>query len=186
MQDLPTRRATYADLLAAPPNLVAEILEGCLVTHPRPAPRHSNAASVLCGILNPTFQLGRGGPGGWWILQEPELHLDDDVAIPELGGWRRERMPRLPDTAWFELAPDWACEVLSPSTRRYDKGEKRDLYARHGVAHLWHVDPPERLLEVFELTGGKWLLWRTFRDDEEMAAPPFTAVPFRLGLLWAD
>ena len=95
-------------------------------------------------------------------------------------------MPALPDTAWFELAPDWVCEVLSPSTRRYDKGEKRDIYRRHGVQHLWHIDPAERLLEAFELTGDQWLLLRTYRDDEGVAAAPFAAVPFKLGLLWAD
>ena len=186
MQDLIPRRATYDDLVAVPPHLVAEILDGRLVTHPRPAPRHSRAASILGGLLVPAHDIGTTGPGGWWVLDEPELHMGADVAVPDLGGWRRERMPKLPETAWFELPPDWACEVLSPATARHDKGVKRDLYARHGVRHLWHVDPPERLLEVFELTEGKWLLWRTFRDDDDVAAPPYAALTFKLGLLWTD
>ena len=186
MQDLPTRSATYADLMAAPAHLVAEIIGGRLITHPRPAPRHATAASRLGAILGRSFDWALGGkPGGWWIIDEPELHLGPDVLVPDLGGWLRERMPELPETAWFETAPDWVCEVLSPSTLRYDKGEKRDIYAANGVAHLWHVDPTARLLEVFVLTGGQWLLFRTFRDDEVVTAPPFDAVPFELGLLWA-
>ncbi len=186
MQDLPDRRATYDDLLAVPPHVVAELLDGRLVVHPRPAPRLPRAATVLGGVLSGPFDLGSAGPGGWWIIFEPELHLGEDVLVPDIAGWRLERMPRLPDTAWFDLAPDWACEVLSHSTRRHDKGEKRDIYARHGVRHLWHVDAAERLLEAFELTGVQWLLRRTWRDDEEVAAAPFAIAPFKLGQLWSD
>ena len=158
MQDFRLARATYSDVLNAPPNMVAELFDGVLSTMPRPRPRHSIAASVLGGIINPAFHRGAGGPGGWWILGEPELHLGEDVAVPDMAGWRREHMPKPPETAWFDLPPDWACEVLSPSTLRIDRGIKRELYARHGVAHLWHVDPETGVLEVFELTGGKWLL----------------------------
>jgi Uma2 family endonuclease len=182
----PSRRATYADLEAVHPHLVAEIIDGCLVTHPRPAPRHANASSVLGGIINGPFHSGRNGPGGWWILDEPELHLEDDVAVPDIAGWRRERMPRLPDTAYFEQAPAWICETISPSTARYDRGAKRDIYARHGVTHLWHLDPTDRLLETFELRDGLWVLLKAYRDDDAVAAPPFAAVPFQLGLLWAE
>src|SRR5262245_24033159 len=155
MQDAPNREAMYEDLLAVPPHLVAEIIGGRLVTHPRPAPRHIRASSILGGLLAPPFDLGQHrGPGGWWILDEPELHLGTDVAVPDLAGWRRERMPKLPETAWFSLAPDWVCEMISRSTERYDRGEKRDIYAAHGVRHLWHLDPTARLLETFELTDG--------------------------------
>jgi Uma2 family endonuclease len=186
MQDLAPRRATYQDVLDAPEHMVAELLDGELVLMPRPAPRALDVASVLGGLLTGPFRLGINGPGGWWIIDEPELHLGEDVAVPDLGGWRRKRMPKLPETAWFDLAPDWACEVLSPKTRKYDKGKKRDLYARQGIKHLWHLDPADRQLEVFELTDGQWLLARTWRDDEEVVAAPFAAVPFRLGLLWAE
>lgn len=186
MQDFRPGRATYADVLAAPPNMVAELFDGVLHTMPRPRPRHISAASRLGVILGGPFDIGNNGPGGWWILDEPELHLGDDVAVPDLAGWRRDRMPALPETAWFGLPPDWTCEVLSDSTRHIDQSIKRDLYARHGICHLWHVDPVARLLEVFELTNSKWLLLRTYASDEEIAAPPFAAAPFKLGLLWAE
>ena len=113
-------RATYQDVIDAPAHQVAEIVDGTLYTHPRPAPPHAIASSVLGGELNPPFHRGRGGPGGWWILNEPELHLGEDLLVPDLAGWRRERMLEPPDTAYFPLAPDWACEVLSASTRRLD------------------------------------------------------------------
>ena len=122
-------RATYQDVLDAPAHQVAEIVAGTLYTHPRPAPVHTIASSVLGGELNPPFHRGRGGPGGWWILDEPELHLGEDVLVPDLAGWRRERMPDRPDTPYFTLAPEWVCEVLSPSTRRVDLQEKRPVYA---------------------------------------------------------
>lgn len=115
MSEAVTKRATYEDVLQAPPNLVAEIINGRLQTHPRPAPRHAVAASSLGGELVNPFQQGRGGPGGWWILGEPELHLGEHVLVPDLAGWRRERMPRIPETAWLELPPDCVCEILSPS-----------------------------------------------------------------------
>jgi Uma2 family endonuclease len=178
------RAATYEDLLAVPENLVAEILFGSLVTHPRPAPRHSVAASALGHALGPPFQSGSGGPGGWILIDEPELHLGGHVAVPDLAGWRRDRLPILPETAWISTAPDWVCEILSPSTERYDRGDKRIIYGDAGVGHLWHVDPVLRMLEVFELRGGKWLLLDVYRDNAAVAAPPFADVSFPLGLLW--
>lgn len=184
MAHVAERAATYEDLLAVPEHLVAEILFGRLVTHPRPAPRHAGAASVLGGILTPPFQLGRGGPGGWIILDEPELHLGEHVAVPDLAGWRRERLINMPDTAWIEIPPDWICEVLSPSTEGYDRGEKRIIYADVAVRHLWHVDPRPKILEAFELTDGKWLLLDAFRGNADVAASPFAEVSFPLGLLW--
>jgi len=185
MQDLPHRRATYADLLAAPPNLVAELIAGELFTQPRPRNRQANTYSVLGGILNPRFQLGTGGPGGWWIVDEPELHLNDDILVPDLGGWRRERMPELADAAYFDLAPDWVCEIVSPSTAKHDRGAKRDIYGRNGVRHIWHVDPDAHLLEAFELDDNRWVLLRAYKDNELVDAAPFGAASFELGLLWA-
>jgi len=117
-------------------------------------------------------------------LDEPELHLGPHVAVPDLAAWRRERLPALPETAWIGVAPDWVCEVLSPSTERYDRGDKRVIYAEAGVGHVWHVDPVLRMLEVFELMDGKWLLLDVFRDDVQVAAPPFAEHNFSLGLLW--
>lgn len=177
--------ATYEDLLAVPKHLVAEILFGELVTHPRPVPRHARVTSRLNAILAPPFDLGVGGPGGWAFLVEPELHLGEHVAVPSLAAWRRERLPAIPDTAWMEVAPDWICEVLSPSTEGYDRDEKRTIYAEADVGHLWLADPRTRMLEVFELRDGKWLLLNVFREAAQVAAPPFAEPSFALNLLWS-
>ena len=177
-------RATYQDVLDAPAHQVAEIVAGTLHTHPRPAPLHTIAASHLGDELTSPFGKGRGGPGGWWILDEPELHLGEDILVPDLAGWRRERMPEPPDTAYFTLAPDWACEVLSPSTRRLDLHEKRPAYAREGVAYLWFIEPTDRTLEAFELRDGQWVLIACAKDDEPVSVRPFDAITFSLGDLW--
>ena len=179
-------RATYQDVLDAPPHKVAEIVDGVLQMSPRPAPRHAVANAVLGSSILPPFHLGRGGHGGWWILDEPELHLGDDILVPDLAGWRRERMPSLPETAYFPLAPDWVCEVLSPSTMAFDKAGKRPVYAREGVGHLWFVDPDARFLEAFELRDGRWALLKALTDDGPVSLPPFDAISFELGDLWPD
>lgn len=178
--------ATYEDLLAVPPHFVAELIGGRLITHPRPAPRHARASSSLGGALDGPFDKGHGGPGGWWILDEPELHLGVDVLVPDLAGWRRERMPKLPDTAWFELAPDWLCEVLSPSTARLDRAEKLPRYGLHGVRHVWLIDPDIRVLETYENHDGQWLLLKTFAQADPVAIAPFEALTLDLSVLWAD
>jgi Uma2 family endonuclease len=180
------RLATYEDLLRVPEHFVAEIINGRLVTHPRPAPRHLTASSSLGGELDGPFHKGRNGPGGWWILDEPELHLSAHVLVPDLAGWHRERMPSLPETAWFELAPDWVCEVLSPSTASQDRAEKLPIYGEHGISHVWLVDPFLRTLEAFENREGKWLLLATLKDTAPVSLPPFDAITFDLSLLWAD
>ena len=178
---LARRRATYQDVLDAPVHRVAEIVGGTLYTHPRPAPAHAEASANLGFELGPPFRRGRGGPGGWWILDEPELHLGEDVLVPDLAGWRRERMPELPGTAYFPL---WVCEVLSPSTRRLDLHGKRPVYAREEVLHLWLVDPRDRTLEAFELREGAWVLIAAAKDDDPIRVRPFDAVTFSLGNLW--
>ena len=177
-------RATYQDVLDAPAHLVAEIVDGTLHTHPRPAPPHTRASSVLGRKIGAPYDDEVGGPGGWWSLDEPELHLGDEVLVPDLAGWRRERMPELPDTPYFPLAPDWVCEVLSASTRKVDLQEKRPAYAREGVAHLWLVDPIDRTLEAFELRDGEWVLIGCAKDDEAVSIRPFDAITFSLGALW--
>jgi len=180
-----TQPATYQDVLDAPPNMVAEIINGVLHTQPRPASPHILIASSLGMEIGPPFQKGRGGgPGGWWILDEPELHLSDDILVPDIAGWRKERMPEYPEVPYFTLAPDWACEILSPSTRKVDLMEKRPIYAREGVGHLWFIDPIARTLEAFELRDGEWVLIAALADDAEVCVRPFDAVPFRLDTLW--
>lgn len=179
-----SRPATYADLEALPPHVVGEILFGVLHAHPRPAPRHGWATNVLSYEVGGPFQFGRGGPGGWIFIDEPELHLGPHVVVPDLAGWRRERLTPFPDTAWIETAPDWVCEVLSPSTQRADRTDKLAIYAAYAVGHCWYVDPIARTLEVFARQGDKWLLAATFKVADAVTAPPFEAHTFALDLLW--
>ena len=186
MTEAALRKATYDDILALPENLVGEILAGQLHTHPRPAPKHARAYSALGYTIGGPFDGGINGPGGWWILDEPELHLGEDVIVPDLAGWQRERMLELPETAWFELAPDWVCEILSPSTARTDRAMKMPIYAREGVPHLWLVDPDARTLEVYKLQqDGHWLLLDTLKENDTVQQQPFEAVAFSLANLWA-
>ena len=180
------RPATYEDVLRAPPNKVAEIIAGALHLQPRPAARHTLASSLLGAELVNPFHHGREGPGGWWIVAEPELHLADDVLVPDQAGWRRKTMPLYPNTAFFQVAPDWICEILSSSTRRTDLTDKRDAYAREHVSHLWFVDPDTRTLEVFELRNGAWALVAALADNAPVSLPPFEAISFPLGTLWPD
>ena len=178
-----TRRATYQDVLDAPAHVVAEIVDGTLYTHPRPAPPHAVATSVLGGKLGPPFHGGDGGPGGWRIIDEPELHLGEEILVPDLAGWRRERMPELPDTAYFTLAPDWTCEVLCASTRKLDLLRKRPIYARRRLPPVASSPggPDPRSCELHE---GQWLLIAGAQDDESVSIRPFDAITFSLGELW--
>ena len=185
MSQTAKRKATYEDLLALPETQVGEIIHGSLRTHPRPAPKHARAYSALGYRLGGPFDGGIDGPGCWWILDEPELHLCEEILVPDLAGWRRERMPELPDTAWFELAPDWVCEILSPATARTDRVLKMPIYAREGVRHLWLVDPDLKTLEVYELDNGRWTLLATLKDDDPVRQQPFDATEFPLDSLWA-
>ena len=180
------RPATYQDVLDAPPNMVAELIRGALHLQPRPASPHALAGSSLGIVVGGPFQMGRGGPGGWWIIDEPELHFGPDVLVPDVTGWRHERMPAFPDVPYFELPPDWVCELLSPGTRRIDLTDKRRLYAEASVAHLWFVDPIARTLEAFALRDGAWTLIAALKDDEEVRVAPFDAVAFPLSVLWPD
>lgn len=180
----PRRPATYQDLVALPPHVIGEILDGELVVSPRPAPPHARSSSGLGGELFGPFDRGRGGPGGWWILDEPELHFGPEVVVPDLAGWRRARMAAPPPTAYFTLAPDWLAEVLSPSTALRDRTIKLDIYAREGVAHVWLIDPIARTVEVLRLVGGSWLVARTVGGDCHERVEPFAEVEIDLGSLW--
>ncbi|EYF05810.1 Uma2 family endonuclease [Chondromyces apiculatus] len=177
--------ATYADLEAVPEHLVAEIIAGTLYMSPRPAMKHALASSMLGMILGPPFQLGLGGPGGWWIIDEPELHLESDVLVPDVAGWRVERMPEYPETAATSLPPDWVCEVLSPSTATDDRFDKLPVYAREGVSWVWLIDPLKRALEVHHLGPRKrWETELLVKGDDAVRAAPFEAIELPLSKLW--
>ena len=178
------RPATYEDLLAVPDHLVAEILDGELHTTPRPALPHAVAASRLGGDLSGPFDRGRGGPGGWWILDEPELHLGSDVIVPDLAGWRRERLPEMPPAPYLTLAPDWVCETLSPSTESVDRGKKLRIYAREGVGYSWLINPANETVEVYRLEQGRWFLLNTCAGDVSARLEPFDAIELDLWWLW--
>jgi Uma2 family endonuclease len=182
---MPKREVTYADLLDVPPNKVGEILEGELLVSPRPAAPHARAASRLGMLLGPPFDLGNGGPGGWIIVDEPELHLSRDALVPDLAGWRRERMPVMPNTPVFALAPDWVCEVTSPFTTSIDRGAKMRAYGREGVQHFWIVDPQAEALEVYRLTDRGLRLLHLYEGAAPVRAEPFDAIALELGALWA-
>jgi Uma2 family endonuclease len=181
------RRAGYRDVLGAPPHQVAEVIEGVLYTHPRPATAHAQAASVLAEELGPPFKRGRGGPGGWIILFEPELHLgaEPDILVPDLAGWRRETMPELPEAAYLSVAPDWIAEILSPSTRRVDRAHKLPVYQREQVRHVWFIDPDALLLEVLRLDRESYRLVASHAGQAQVRAEPFDAIELDLGALWA-
>jgi Uma2 family endonuclease len=178
------RPATYEDLLAVPEHLVAEIVDGELVTSPRPGGRHANAASWLGAVLVGPYRQGIGGPGGWIILDEPELHLGGHVLVPDLAGWRRERMPAPPEEPFFTVPPDWVCEVLSPRTGVLDRKRKLPIYASEEVGYVWLIEPVLRTLEVYRRSGLQWSLLGTFAEEDRVRAEPFDAVELELGRLW--
>lgn len=186
MGDAALREARYEDLFGLAENLVGEIINGMIYTQARPAPKHARASSTLGTEIGSPFDRGRNGPGGWWILDEPELHLGKHVFVPDLAGWRREHMPKLPEAAWFELAPDWVAEVLSPATARKDRVLKMPLYAELGIKYCWLIDPDMRTLEAYVNEGGRWVVLGAWGDDDVAEIAPFEAVPFELAALWAD
>jgi len=180
------RPATYDDLVALPEPFVAEIVDGELHASPRPAVRHLRTASGLSSLIMPPMWEGRGGPGGWWILAEPELHFARDVLVPDLAGWCRSRLARLPDAAYISDAPDWICEVLSPSTAALDRPKKLKIYARERVGHAWLLDPLAQTFEVLRLEADRWSIVTTHVGLDIVRAEPFGEVDVPLALLWGD
>ncbi len=178
-------KTVHEQWLELPDIVVGEIIAGDLHVSPRPAPRHSIASSVLGAELMGPFNFGKnGGPGGWIILDEPELHLDGHILVPDIAGWRRERMPAIPDEAFFSLVPDWACEVLSPSTAVLDRVKKMPLYLSLGLKYFWLVDPIARTLEVYENDHQVWKLICSYANDDKVRAIPFDALEIELADLW--
>ncbi len=178
------REATYEDLARLPEHVTGQIIAGELIASPRPANDHAVASSTLGSELLGPFQRGRGGPGGWWIVYEPELHLSKDVLVPDLVGWKRSRLPTVPREPFFSLAPDWVCEVLSPSTAGLDRVRKKHVYAREGVEYVWLVDPVGRTLEAFQLQEGRWVELGSWSGSDLVRAAPFDAIELELEALW--
>ena len=187
-----TYSSLWEELCDLPGNFVGEIFNDELIVSPRPAPRHIATSSILGLQIGGPFQLGNGGPGGWWILDEPELHFEKpaqkrekkNTVVPDLAGWKRDRLPKLPETAYFELPPDWVCEVLSPSTARYDRVLKMRIYAVNEIPYYWVIDPIGRTLEVFAFQGKTYRMEIGFTGSDKVLAPPFEAIELDLGVLW--
>ena len=180
------RPATYDDLVRLPDLFVAEIAGGELHASPRPAFPHADAGAAVGGWLVPPFSWGRGGPGGWWIVYEPELHLGPDVLVPDWAGWRRTRMPQRPETPYCPVAPDWLCEIVSPSTAAFDRVNKSAIYAREGVLYAWLIDPVARTLEVRRLVDGAWTIVATHSGEATVRAEPFEEIEMELVRFWGD
>ena len=177
----------YIQLEALPKNMTGEIINSRLIAMPRPSGPHCQASSLLgASVLFPYQQGLYGGPGGWWIVDEPEVHFirDIEVTVPDIAGWRKERMPRQPRTHRYEIVPDWICEIASPSTAKLDRSEKMPLYAKYGVKHLWLVDPLLKILEAYELLNGCWLNVKTFKDNDVVSVVPFQEITIQLNDLW--
>lgn len=187
MSEPAKKTATYEDLYALPENMIGEIINGELIVTPRPSLDHAHAASSMGGELVPPFGMGRGGgPGGWVILYEPEIYLDDHILVPDLGGWRKERLAGSPKSEWMAIRPDWVCEILSPSTALRDRTMKKCIYETHGVGHLWLVDPVHRTLEIFRLESSCWVPAGVFGGDEKERLEPFQEIEIDLGGLWLE
>jgi Uma2 family endonuclease len=182
-----SRVATYDDIVRLPENMVGEIIDGDLYAWPRPSPLHGDAFSIFLGRLINPYRLGEGGPGGWWIIGEPEVHFGRDVLVPDIGGWRRERLPALPENPpHFTISPDWVCEVLSPSTARVDRTKKMRIYGENDVAFLWIIDPQQRTLETYQLLNAQWVLLRTYAGNDAVRAEPFPAAEIHLASIWGE
>jgi Uma2 family endonuclease len=185
MSDPAKRRATYQDILGLPAGVTGELVGGELYTQPRPAQLHTFVAGSLGTEIGFPFQKGGGGgPGGWWILPEPELHLGEDILVPDIAGWRQSSLPTFTQASAFTVAPDWICEILSPSTRRKDRMVKLPAYGRHQVKWTWLVDPAHREVEVFEGGADRWSLVGTYGDVDRARIPPFEAIELDLAVLW--
>ena len=186
MSEVARRKATYDDLYGIPENTTGQIINGHLIVTPRPSRKHVYATSALGNEIGPPFQFGRGGPGGWVILIEPEIGLGEHTIVPDLAGWKRERFPAEEEQNWISAVPDWICEVLSPGTVRVDRIDKMSIYGLYGVPHLWFVDPINKTLEVFALesSSGAWVVRGLYGESDKVRAEPFQEIEIELIHLW--
>jgi Uma2 family endonuclease len=176
---------TLADLDALPAGIVGEIIEGVLYTMTKPRARHQRTTTRIGSGVGDPFDIGRGGPGGWWIIAEPGIELPNTPEIaPDVAGWRRDRMPELPVNESIRVVPDWVCEILSPTTRRHDLEVKRPYYAKVGVSYHWLVDIEARVLTAHQLESSDWRIIGTYSDETEARIPPFDAVPLNVASWW--
>lgn len=184
MSEISQNTVVYEDLYTIPDDMIGQIIRGELIALPRPSPKHARASSVLGVRIGNPFDLGRSGPGGWMTLNKPEIQLGSHTLVPDIAGWKKERLPNLPETNWISVALDWICEVLSPGTAGVDRKKKMPVYAQFGVLHLWLVDPIEKTLEIFRLDTGGWRLVSVHSEDDIIRAEPFQEIEINLASLW--
>jgi Uma2 family endonuclease len=181
------KMAVYEDLFRIPENMIGEIINGELMVTPRPSRKHTIATSRLGGEIIPAYDFGRGGgPGGWVIIVEPEISLEESILVPDMAGWKKERFPVEEPHNWISVAPDWVCEILSPATAQVDRTEKMPLYAQHQVSHAWLIDPILKTLEVFRFEPERWIVLGVYAKSARVRAEPFSEIELDLGLLWLD
>lgn len=178
------KKASYEDLFTIPENMTGEIVDGELIVSPRPSRKNIYAASTLGSELGPAYHTGKTGPGGWVILIEPEVGLGEDILVPDLAGWRRERLSVSEEHNWISVRPDWVCEVISPGSIRTDRVKKMRVYAGHGVPHLWFIDPIGKTLEVYRFQSGNFIVAGIYAENEKVRAEPFPEVEIDLSNLW--
>lgn len=186
MKPFRKKPAAYDDIRALPETMVGELIGGELIASPLLSPAQSIVVGALLGELLKPFQCSIGGPGGWWIFRAVEVHLGDDVLVPDLAGWRRERLPRISDIPFVDLAPDWLCEILSQSSARLDRVQKLPIYRREGVNHIWLIDPTARTLEAYRREGEKWILIGNFGTAQRVRIEPFEAHEIDLKSFWLE
>ncbi|MGA2402755.1 MAG: Uma2 family endonuclease [Syntrophobacteraceae bacterium] len=184
MSEPAKKRATYQDLYSVPENMIGEIIDGELIVTPRPARKHAFTATALDHQVGPPYQRGRGGPGGWIFIVEPEVGFGENTMVPDLAGWKAERFPWEEDHNWIGVVPDWVCEILSPGTFRLDRTSKMTTYAKYEVGHAWLIDPIAAILEVYRLESGRWSLLGAFGGEEKVCVEPFQEIEIDLGDLW--
>jgi len=178
MTETVRKLATWDDLLATlDDGRTYEIIAGLMEALPRPRPGHGNAQALLSGEIVRPFQRGRGGPGGWWIIIEPDVELTtNDIIVPDLAGWKRDKVPEFPHDRPIRFVPDWICEVLSPTNQKRDRVVKANLYLTCGVMYYWILDVQERTLEAYSAKEGSWVRLGAWTDGDTSRIPPFDAI----------
>ena len=186
MSDPAQRQATYEDLYGIPENTIGEIIDGELIVSPRPSRKHGYAATTLVEEMGPAYHRGRGGPGGWIFITEPEIQLGEHTLVPDLAGWKNERFPREEEQNAISVPPDWICEILSPGTVRNDRVRKMPKYAKFEVQYIWLIEPIAKTLEAFRLEAGRWVLLGFYTENDKVRSEPFHELEFNLGDLWLE
>jgi Uma2 family endonuclease len=185
MGSLPKTKNVYEQWLELPDNITGEIISGNLIASPRPGPKHANVSSSLNVKVGGPYHHGdSGGPGGWLILFEPEIHINDDIVVPDFAGWKRERLSSPPDEPYFSVVPDWVCEILSPGSVKIDRVVKQQLYLNWSVNHYWIIDPILKSVEVLERSGAHWVIKGIYSENNKMRAVPFDSIEIDLSSLW--